>query len=67
MTDRLLDQLCAIGIGVAPDFPAGEVLVDWELVLDAIRRIEEQKAEIERLRAEMESVRARITRLEGLG
>lgn len=50
MNDRLLNRLCAIGIGIAPDAPSPEVLVRWELVLDAIHRIEQQEATIERLR-----------------
>lgn len=56
MTDRLLERLCAIGIGIAPDFPAGEIFVDRELVLEAIRRIEAQNAEIERLRGVQRAV-----------
>lgn len=60
MTDRLLERLWAIGIGIAPDFRAGEILVDRELVLEAIRRIEAQNAEIERLRGIVNELRAAL-------
>lgn len=51
VTDDLVNRLSIVGIGAAHDFSPSEVMVRWELVVEATRRIEEQSAEIERLRA----------------